>query len=423
LDIAMIHSRTHLDVIPIQWAEIVEAIGSHVPSMGYVHWEELREASHGISSEGLWAALKLARAARKQLLPIESGAVTPLHLCGSDELNRTFHLFDRASVGSWVVSNSVERCIASSRRREAIASASLDGIPMPAARADDLLRSGRDPAGPAESAIAACALALEVVQTEFQKPLSTKGLMELNRRLVSDPPGSMRADPGRLERLCAFANGSGSDPFFHPLIRAAVLEYGLIQESPFADANGRTARAAFQWTLLHHGYPAIGTMSVSAVLARDPAAYELARRRVETDEYDVTYFVLHVAGAVRQALDDLRDWSNRLAAELAAAEQRVPGFAELNPRQQSVMEHALRNRATRYQISSHQRSHGVTHQTARDDLFDLVRRDLLQVSRESRRYVFTVPSEAPARDRVSPPRVRTRREASELDDELPTNLR
>jgi hypothetical protein len=42
---------------------------------------------------------------------------------------------------------------------------------------------------------------------------------------------------------------------------------------------------------------------------------------------------------------------------------------------------------------AHQRSHGVTHQTARDDLFDLVGLGFLLQGREGRRYTFRTPAD------------------------------
>jgi hypothetical protein len=62
----------------------------------------------------------------------------------------------------------------------------------------------------------------------------------------------------------------------------------------------------------------------------------------------------------------------------------------------------------------------VTHQTARDDLFDLERRELLMVGKEGRSYVFSVPSDLLRRLQATGGR---RRAATvSFSDELPTNL-
>lgn len=55
--------------------------------------------------------------------------------------------------------------------------------------------------------------------------------------------------------------------------------------------------------------------------------------------------------------------------------------------------HALREPGTVYEIKAHQRSHGVTHQTARDDMFDLVVRGLLTAKKLGRGYRFRAPAD------------------------------
>jgi hypothetical protein len=85
------------------------------------------------------------------------------------------------------------------------------------------------------------------------------------------------------------------------------------------------------------------------------------------------------------------------------------------------MAHALCTPDARYVIAGHQHSHGVTHQTARDDLFDLARRELLTVGKAGRRYFFRAPADLS--QRLQATGARRRREAATLSDELPTNLR
>ncbi|MFA5057746.1 MAG: hypothetical protein WC485_06500, partial [Opitutaceae bacterium] len=103
-------------------------------------------------------------------------------------------------------------------------------------------------------------------------------------------------------------------------------------------------------------------------------------------------FILHQAEVIRAADQALRDRLADRGKTLQAAGKKLRGFARLNHRQQALAAHALHNPEARYVIAGHQRSHGVTHQTARDDLFDLARRGLLAVGKEGRIYVFRVPA-------------------------------
>jgi Fic family protein len=227
--------------------------------------------------------------------------------------------------------------------------------------------------------------------------------------------------PERLEAMCAFANAQTPAYFLHPVIRAMILHFWLAHDRPFVDGNGRAARGLFLWALLRQGYRLAAFLVISAVLRRAPARYARAFEQTETDDNDLTYFLLHQAEVLRTAESELRQDVARTAQEVASAEKRLRGFAELNARQQALMVHALRRPETCYRIVHHQRSHGVTHQTARDDLFDLARRDLLTVGKEGRVYVFHAPADLAQRLQAQGRRRRGRKETVSAG-ELPTAL-
>ena len=193
--------------------------------------------------------------------------------------------------------------------------------------------------------------------------------------------------------MCAFANGQIPDFFIHPVIRAILLHFWLAYDHPFVDGNGRTARALFYWSMLRQGYELFEFISISQILLRAPVPYAEAFLHTETDDNDLTYFILHQAAVIRKAVDALREYVKRKTTELHAAEKRLRGLEGLNHRQQALLTHALREPVTRYLIVAHQHSHSVTHQTARDDLFDLVQRGLLTVRKEGRTYVFFAPTD------------------------------
>jgi Fic family protein len=62
---------------------------------------------------------------------------------------------------------------------------------------------------------------------------------------------------------------------------------------------------------------------------------------------------------------------------------------ELNHRQLALVSHAIKTPRQRYTFQSHVASHGVTHETARNDLLALVEKGLLQRARVGRRHVFS----------------------------------
>ncbi|MBD3393724.1 MAG: hypothetical protein GF418_16430 [Chitinivibrionales bacterium] len=48
-----------------------------------------------------------------------------------------------------------------------------------------------------------------------------------------------------MEAGCDFANGKTPAFFIHPVLRAVTLHFWLAYNHPFADGNGRCARALF----------------------------------------------------------------------------------------------------------------------------------------------------------------------------------
>ena len=100
----------------------------------------------------------------------------------------------------------------------------------------------------------------------------------------------------RLREMVRFANaehGTNTDggTFLHPVIRAIVLHFWLAYDHPFADGNGRTARALFYWAMLRQGYWIFEFLSISPFLKRTPEQYARAFLYAETDESDATYFI------------------------------------------------------------------------------------------------------------------------------------
>jgi Fic family protein len=440
---------SYLDVIPQQWAELLEAFEKLVPKDTYLHWDDLaqRPQPDGISREAWWAALKLARSSRLRPAPLKDPFGGNFRFCMPESLAELLHRVDHGMIEAMVGPDMADRSMARALWEESIASAALAGVAVPYDDAREMLRTGREPKDGRERAIVGLCRALESVGERSGEPLSPKGIVALNRCIAegsADAPGgvcgndqdpplggqtpagerkSLSADAREqcLESICEFANEPAPNFFVHPLVRAVILHFWVLHERPFPNGNGRTARALFKWAMLHQGYPLFAFVAISPVLLRAPDRYDRAIQQVETDENDLTYFLLHQAGVICEAVEVLSERMERQTGELRGAVAKFRGLVALNPRQQAVMVHALRTREASYLIAGHQRSHGVTHQTARDDLFDLARRELLVVGKAGRRYFFMVPGDLDRRLQAAGGRRRA--PAASLNDELPTNLR
>ena len=91
----------------------------------------------------------------------------------------------------------------------------------------------------------------------------------------------------------------------HPAIRAIILHFWLAYDHPFIDGNGRTARALFYWLMLRHGYWLFEFISISEIILKAPVQYGEAFLYTETDQNDLTYFIIHQTEVIRKSMQSL----------------------------------------------------------------------------------------------------------------------
>ena len=359
-----------------------------------------------------------------------------------------------------------DRFIIDSLIEEAITSSQLEGASTTRAAAKDMLRAGRRPRDHSERMIHNNYQAMEAVRKIRGEPLTLASVLVLHTMLTADTlddpeaagriqrPGDERVQvvdhrdqrvlhtpppaeelPDRLASMIRFANRrpqgrslgdsaprnrgrpdqrrrrarnspatSEDGGFLHPVIRAIVLHFWLAYEHPFEDGNGRTARALFYWSMLHHDYWMFEFISISRQLVQAPALFARAFLHTETDGNDLTYFIEHQIGVILRALDDLDAYIERKAAETREVEGALRRATDLNHRQLALLAHALRHPDAAYTIREHRTSHGVVYATARADLLRLAELGLLDRRRAGRKtLVFDTPPDLEARIRALPP--------------------
>ena len=201
-----------------------------------------------------------------------------------------------------------------------------------------------------------------------------------------------------LRLLCDFANaGEASLPFVHPVLRAVLLHFMIGYDHPFADGNGRTARALFYWSMAKSGYWLMEYTSISHILRKAPAQYMRAYLHTETDKNDTTYFLLHQLQTIRQAIAALHAYVARKSREQKETERLLASSPNLrgrfNHRQTTLLNHALRNAGEAYRVDAHQRTHEVVYQTARRDLLELETQGLLEKTRKGNAFVYYAPAD------------------------------
>lgn len=424
---------------PRRFLEIIQSSIGAQPGGAYLHWDELRHRRppEGFTSEEWWLATKLARQQASRELLLQDKAGRHFTYCTPDVVQALLHEVDRNAAGQLQIPELVttpqnrDRYIVRSLMEEAITSSQLEGAATTHKVAKDMLQRQRKPRDKSEQMIMNNYRAMQFIRENYQQPLTPAIILELQRILVTDTledgsaagrwrqsdenvtvvdnrdnetlhiPPPAEEIPARMDLLCRFANDRSAEPFVHPVLRSILLHFMLGYDHPFADGNGRTARALFYWCMAQREYWLIEFVSISSIIKRAPAQYVRAYLHSETDGSDVTYFLLHQLRTLQKAIAELYDYLHRKVEELRDAQrliERSPALhGRLNHRQLGLLDHALKHPKSVYRIDRHQSSHHVTYQTARTDLLDLVEMGLLEKSKAGRAFIFIAPDELRAR--------------------------
>ena len=194
--------------------------------------------------------------------------------------------------------------------------------------------------------------------------------------------------------LIMFENESleNGGQLIHPVLRAIVMHFMIGYDHPFADGNGRVARAIFYHSVFQSGYEILAFTSISQIIKSAPAKYGYAFQYVETDEHDLTFFLHHQLNVIWRAIDQLEKYMEKQQNEIRRIESKLNGMP-LNYRQLALLGHALRHPNHAYTIRSHQTSHACTYATARSDLMKLADFQLLELKKLDRKTFGFVVSE------------------------------
>ncbi len=402
------------------------------PDGKYRHWNILRhlKAPDDFTAEEFWLAVKLARMHLYQMLPLTDKTGAPFRYAMLDVLMQMLHQVDKNASGAIKGSDQVtnpqtrDTYLFKSLVEESITSSQLEGAATTREVAKDMIRTGRTPKDRSEQMIYNNYIAMQFIRQLEHQPLTPGIVLELQRLLthdtLNDPDAAgrlRRADEAivmedetgrllhtppnaselewRMQRMCEFANSPNNQPFIHPVIRAVLLHFWLAYDHPFVDGNGRTARALFYWSMATQGYWLSEFISISRILTKAPSRYYRVFLYTESDDNDVTYFILNQLRVIIEAIDDLHKYLAKKAAEIRETELFLRSSravsAMLNHRQLALVNHALKHPSYQYTIDSHRRSHRVSYQTARTDLLELATHQLLDHRKRGRMFAFYAP--------------------------------
>lgn len=390
----------------------------------YLYWDKFKHLRmpDSVSPQDAWRFVKLMRSLNRQPTPIRDGRGDTFTYEVTEEVLRGLHNIDKWA-GGWEPGtleelpgeSQKERYIISSLVEEAIASSQIEGASTTRRRGRAMILNAEKPRDHSERMIMNNYLTMKRIGSLRNEPITPELIIGLQASMTEDTlehpedVGALRctndvvvADETNnilytpppceqieelLNNLCDYANDESAG-FQHPVIKAIALHFWLALIHPFADGNGRTARALFYLYMLKKGYWLFEYLSISRVILKRRAQYERAYLYAEIDGCDFTYFLLFNLRAIETSLTDMRTYVERKSREDVQIQKRIQGAFDLNYRQRAVLSRALKKPDAAFTFQSHATSHGVVRATARADLLELEEAGYLTRRREGRAFVF-----------------------------------
>ncbi|MFI0812746.1 Fic family protein [Streptomyces echinatus] len=397
------------------------------PTDPYLPWDKLRHKNppDDLTHEEWWAGIKLARRRVQRTLPLTDVNGRPFVFCLPDVVLKSLEEVSRDASGKITISEQVtnpatrDRYLINSLIEEAINSSQLEGASTSRKVAKEMIRTQRQPRDRDERMIYNNYQAMRMIGDLRNERLTPEMICEIHRvvtdgtldnpsasgrfqlpheervgvwngdELLHAPPPAATL-PGRVQRLCDFANGELDEVYIPPVLRAITVHFMIGYDHPFEDGNGRTARALFYWSMLNQGYWLTEYVAISPILKNAPSRYAHSYLYSEDDENDLTYFHLYQLGVLQRSISQLHEYLFKKAEEVRELQRSISGAQKLfNHRQIALLNHALKNPGASVTAQSHMASHNIVYETARQDLIALENNGLLQKNRAGRSFIWT----------------------------------
>ena len=371
----------------------------------YPYWEKFKYKAKEfeMSPVLLWKFIKLQRGRNVSKIDFSSIKSFQFKYNVSASTLRRLHQFDLnmggiLEGGAIIPEREKDRFLISSLMEEAIASSQLEGAVTTREVAKAMLRAKRKPKNHSERMILNNYLTIQEIITLKGKKLTpdiikhihgliTKDTLEdkvnegefrtndkvkvvdANGEIFYDPPSHTKL-PELMGALCQFAHTESKKEFMHPIIRGIILHFLIGYIHPFADGNGRTARAIFYWYLLSQGYWLVEFLSISRIIIKSPAQYARAYLYTEYDENDLTYFIDFNLKSMELALKELKQYIAKKTEEKKNLFKIIRN-EDINERQAEIIKSLINEPDTVLSINEIKGLFGTAYQTARTDLLHL----------------------------------------------------
>ncbi len=410
----------------------------------YLHWNDFKwRVKRGDDELSAWVATKFARKAIAQNLPLQAEGDFCFSYCIPNSLFAQLYTIDKMTGGGREIGDSTfvssyeknRYLVKSLMQEEAITSSQLEGASTTRKIAKEMLRKNLEPQDKSQQMILNNYLLMKKAVERKDEELSIEFILELHQVATRDAienqavSGELRKDNNifvsdlynentfhppdwetirdRLAKLCDFANRDSNQNdysnFIHPIIKAIILHFMVAYIHPFGDGNGRTARAIFYWSILKSGYWLFEYISISKLIQEKRSNYDNSFIYVETDNFDITYFLYNQVDTIFKAVKSLYEYIDRKKRDFYEFRDWIdksPIARTLKITQLEILKEALREPGKEFTAKQVAMDFELSQNTARSYLNELVNKNLLLSSQSKRGKTILYLAPASLRERL-----------------------
>lgn len=377
----------------------------------YLYWSDVkyRAQTLGIPREELWALVKYVRSGTD----LKIDGFDHMHFSLSNFMQRRCHEFDMNFGGSWGASKifpddktTQELYLVSSIMEEAIASSQMEGASTTREAAKEMLRKKISPRDKSQRMIVNNYNTINFIREHSKDDLTPALIMQVHALMtdgaldIEDAAGRFRTQEENIvvgdgitgeivhtppeagclhqfiDRLCSFFNDKSPAIFIHPVIRGVIIHFLMGYYHPFADGNGRTARALFYWYMMRNDYWLVQYLSISRIIRGSKRAYEKAFLFAEHDSNDIGYFIHYHLDVLNKSFDELRKYLVRKHKEKKKSEILLR-LGNITARQAEILNRLIENPDEVVTSMDIANRFGVSAGTAKSDLRNLTEKGYL----------------------------------------------
>ena len=391
----------------------------------YYYWDKVKYQKLDLenSPENPIEVWKMVKQYRQMQYKKVAFSTHTFNLNITNYLQQKLHEFDRGfgdilSEGSLNSPENQKQYLFNAIIEESITSSQIEGAITTRQVAKEMIEKNRNPRDNSERMIANNYQTINHISKIRKKKLTPEKLLEIHSLITHDTldkpeqegnfrtsndvnivdvitgeiyhsPPSFELLPQFVDELCAFFNNENDSFFIHPIVKASIIHFLIGYYHPFADGNGRTARALFYWYMLRQDYWLTEYLSISKIILDSRSQYYRAFQYVEADENDLTYFVQYHVKALEKAYQSLVEYLQ----EKPKKNRQLIDYqkdSNINERQAQLLVWLDENPDAVFTVKEIENRLAVTNQTARTDLLGLVEKGLLEkilVNKKEQRFI------------------------------------